>query len=444
MDDLFKKFLEFEKNYCLFEMKTNDFNIWTFLRVEIYRLLKMDIDNNPYNPVYNRQVLKNNFSQECYELICRNSASKDVLLFTPKHRLLNTLSHTICPHEEILKEAGINYYRLDLSYFCNNVNDEFEFCFKSSEKGFSCFEYNSTIQHLLDLIINNFNIQKTDEFILRYKKLIEYVYEMSKNYYGFKQFLLVTKPKTIALSSAYSIPAMFLITAAHKLNIKAIEFQHGLIDNVHIAYNSLCSNINQMVYPDCLFTYGEFDQAIPNHIIKKVIVLGNWYLDVCKLTYKCEKKKRVTIIDDIDTPECLCFFALQAAKALDGYEIIYRVHPESNLSIKKIKRLEKMNIRLSYKNDDLYELLSSSLWVVGVRSTALFEALCFNCNVRVLITEENDNCTGEAFKYLKKCNSVEIIKEIIGNSLDNDNCIHNIFYGDFNADNLVEGLRLFS
>lgn len=442
MNNLLDKFLEFEKKEQLFKYNQNGHSIWPFLRLEVYRFLTMDKNGDAYLPVYKRQVLNNSFSNENYNTLCKLSSNKDVLLFTSKHRLLPSFSGLICPHEEMLKTTGLNYYRINLLFDENKAHDAHDLCFKSSDNDKFFDLINDKIaSKILNLIIEEFDIDRLDNFVIRYNSMVQYICDLSKQYYGLKQFLSETKPKIIALSSAYSIPGIFITLAAHELDIKVVEFQHGLIDCSHIAYNSLCADINKNYYPDCLFTYGVFDCCFPRHIIPKVIAIGNYYLEMCKKRYYKSKSNIILIVDDIDNPELIFKLAyrLYKAKINDKFEVIYRLHPESPLPKNKINDLEKINIRISYNDENIYELLSKSKWVVGIRSTVLIEALYFECNSRTL---ENENVNNIAFKLLKKVNCSQLINEVNQNINIDETNISNLFYTKFNSSSLLEQLEM--
>ncbi|MBL4625702.1 MAG: hypothetical protein JKY42_11265, partial [Flavobacteriales bacterium] len=90
----------------------------------------------------------------------------------------------------------------------------------------------------------------------------------------------------------YGIKAMFItnaytnmgyVLACKKNNCKVVEFQHGIVNSTHYAYN-VYKDFGRMLYPDYLLVFGNKERDIftkENYLIKseKVISVGNFYID---------------------------------------------------------------------------------------------------------------------------------------------------------------------
>ncbi len=96
------------------------------------------------------------------------------------------------------------------------------------------------------------------------------------------------RPKALILAPSYTnFP---YIDAFKSKGLIVIELQHGLINNKHLAYN-FNIEIENNLFPDYLFTYGEFEKSIfnsKNSFINKqnVIPTGHFYINFIKNNYK--------------------------------------------------------------------------------------------------------------------------------------------------------------
>ena len=114
-----------------------------------------------------------------------------------------------------------------------------------------------------------------------------YICRILRLYYWRKRFyknlLSRLNPKVVLLQVAYTNHA--LIAAAKELNIKTIEFQHGIVDRHHPGYSWLAQAINykmQMPIPDLIFLYGDYwkDELSVNGFWKKELrSIGSLRLD---------------------------------------------------------------------------------------------------------------------------------------------------------------------
>jgi hypothetical protein len=122
------------------------------------------------------------------------------------------------------------------------------------------------------------NIQKYYDFKLDYRSIIkiflQYIQVFNKR---FKK----SKPKVIFVNCYYNIMHQALIFSAHLNNIKVIEFQHGIINDNHYAYN-IFKFIGRETFSDYIFVFGDYvrDLISPNFIDKKSIhSIGNYYIE---------------------------------------------------------------------------------------------------------------------------------------------------------------------
>ncbi len=96
-----------------------------------------------------------------------------------------------------------------------------------------------------------------------------------------KSFIKKCSLKMVFLTAPYN--AMGYVYACHELEVKVVEFQHGIINRAHYAYN-VPLEINQMCYPDYLLSFGSNVNEIfanNNHYIKEdnILAVGSFYID---------------------------------------------------------------------------------------------------------------------------------------------------------------------
>ena len=131
-------------------------------------------------------------------------------------------------------------------------------------------------------------------------KEINYDYKLDIDYFSITKlffsyvFILkllnrIYKPKKIFLSQYYSLFHQAVIYAFNVSGVNTIEFQHGIINDQHIAYN-VFKKFNDDFFPKYLLVFGDYVKSIfteGNYFIKKdnVISIGNMYLDYINFNY---------------------------------------------------------------------------------------------------------------------------------------------------------------
>ena len=125
-------------------------------------------------------------------------------------------------------------------------------------------------EELLIELLNSLNCR------LDYQNLLK---RFKAQYLVSRFFFKTYKPKAIFLTTQYT--NMPRILAAKELEIKVVEFQHGLISEKHNAYHiGKHKNIN--FYPDYLLSFGEVEKDIlskNNYLTSdKVLPIGSFYL----------------------------------------------------------------------------------------------------------------------------------------------------------------------
>lgn len=88
---------------------------------------------------------------------------------------------------------------------------------------------------------------------INYRKIISIL----KSYRLLYALLLrYNRPKAIFMTDYYNLSHMAIVREAKKLGIPVVEFQHGIINKAHPAYNTNLKKFSPMFFPDYVFTFG--------------------------------------------------------------------------------------------------------------------------------------------------------------------------------------------
>ena len=121
------------------------------------------------------------------------------------------------------------------------------------------------------------------------------------------------------------------------------------------------------------------------------------------------KEYVITIVSQGTIGEKLFVFAKKLANTLKRYTIYYKLHPGEFIYWKnKIKDIEiPFNLKIVFDEENILSLFSKSVYVVGVYSTSVYEALYFECRILIL------NLPGYKYlEYLIKNNYANLIENV--------------------------------
>ena len=251
------------------------------------------------------------------------------------------------------------------------------------------------------------------------------------NFQYFDKLLAKNSTKLIFIVVSYSY--MELISAAKKRNIETVEIQHGVITPYSVAYNFPGYSSGIEYFPDSMLMFGDFwRNGVDFPISKDSLIIGGFpFLDDQLEKYSQYKKRPNTIlfVSQGTIGKKLFAIALEVAKKMPEYTIIFKLHP-GELGIWKQNYLESSTATLpdnlqvvDKKEISLYSLFAICDKVVGVYSTALYEALTFG-NKCILMNlpgvEYMDKLIGEKNVYLAN-GSDDIVNFVQSNGPIEDN-----------------------
>lgn len=209
----------------------------------------------------------------------------------------------------------------------------------------------------------------------------------------YKRLLDRVDPKVAVVVVSYGKETF--IEACKRKDIPVVELQHGVIYDSHFGY-SYPDGKTKAMFPDYFLTFGEFwnenvQFPIPDD---HVIPVGYPYLE-----------NRIDVYDDIESSEQLLFisqgaigrelsqFALSVHenKRIE-HEVVYKLHPgEYERWEQEYPWLAESDMRVIDKDEPpLYQLFAASSAQVGVGSTAVYEALCFDLETFVFDINGSD------------------------------------------------------
>ncbi len=420
MDQEFKQlalfFNKVEDENNLFQDKVNGIEIWKYIRREVFRIIlskKYDIFHESkakkeYRKKNNITADYNNILQDLLVKYRKRNIflqQKDILFFTMDRRLWVD-GRYLCPYTDlILDQLKISYTIIqmlgdenmalksktrNLRYLDQDMITE---KYASLEERVKRSEANSFIQRMEACLQINFDndekkeIGKNIEEAIRYRRIY-------KEY--FNDILSKLKPKVVCVIPSTRYIVMHLIETAKERGIPVVEMQHGAINDIAIQHNFLRKQ-EVSTYADYIFEFGQniikgVRYPIANN---KVIPIGYSYLEYVGAKTKENVKKNnniKTILILSSRQDKLQELAIKLSTDLDpkAYRIVFKLHPhEYKIWKERFPLLRRSRVKvISNDKYSLYYCLAKSDIVLGINSTALYEAVMFD--VAILIYKDSD------------------------------------------------------
>jgi len=404
---------------------------WTLIRSTLYRSLK----NSTFHPEYQSFTLTNRSFSLSLDPLAHSlnllsflsiSLLRRVFAQQPKHILTfstNTLNYPdnnqICnkllsPYSRMLANYPTIHFQF-LSYPTKSLVNDIP-----QTHSLSLLSFIATILSIPLLPLSYF-ISLIE--IFRIRRIINHttvreLAHQSSLYYLFLSFKLSLKICQYPFQSLFIYllcfifrPSAFIceegsypymspyIRSFKRLSVPTLEFQHGIIDNLHEAYNYsdsfLESSLHNSALPTCILTFGRFwHQFI--HSSSDLIPLGYLYREseIRRMLRSTDQSSLVPIVtifgNGIDLQGALSLYlALQSNHDLSRYIFYLRPHPcelqQLSNYLKKTKSCLLIDETLSP-----YEAFSRSEFIITTHSTCIFEASGFPCKVLVYPANQRD------------------------------------------------------
>lgn len=164
--------------------------------------------------------------------------------------------------------------------------------------------------------------------------------------------------------------------AAHQLGLKVFELQHGITYGETLLYSGYR---DPQVVPDKFLTYGENNPKDVYGIDEKNMVNIGWalwdYIDNLPQEVKFEEKDVLVVSDPIVTDAMLGVIK-NIAPLFPDITFHFRPHPQEILSTQHKAIINSLsNVKLQDNHINITEVLRGVKYVVGEKSTVLYEAL---------------------------------------------------------------------
>ncbi len=368
-----EKFLEFETKHGLFELKEDDLHLWDIIRPHVY----VDFifrDRRPTtqskSALFGRAVKRLRylflfpFKKAKPNLFCIHSRDR---LPTGQYydKNANDFLQRVAKESHIIETCegpGMRYlYPISLLNPASFLNQLHYALYRQRDYRELAGKIN------LELGIN-WDSRKINRMISYFRSELLF----------FDRLLRWKKPERVFSTNHYP-KALFY--AAHKNGVKAIEFQHGIIDRGHIAYNYPAGiGPNGPVYcPDILLTLSNFWGKDINYPVRQVIPVGN--------TVFSNIESSVRSIDPVHTT--VAFFsseifgvllqgvAMDYAKTNPTHLVFFKLHPDEFGRVKEYQQLFNSfaNIRVISNEQSAEKMIAACNAVVVIQSTLVYSAL---------------------------------------------------------------------
>lgn len=436
LEEIRNRFIDIENNHDVYSLSCNGVYFWKLIRFDLFNYI---VKSNGVFEVAHPLSAK----QKLYKLarLLRYSAAN--LLNKGKIRECKTL---ILTHgrKTLFNEKYQDIYLLDYIDKLNKSNEDFFIIDRPDHNGkhlgnnYDNYIYFERFGHLVREIFYPFFIAKInlnknkleidklkrdlkqnfdieiDLTKMIKKRIFRFLYE--KEY--FDKLLDKVKPDKIVIVVAYGKEE--LIAAAKERKILVTEVQHGIINDYHMGYY-FPQDINIPYFPEKLILFGEYWLKSTRYPKNTELKVGKFsFFNSSKNMISQNKKDRILFISQGTVGKVMSEIAVDFATQ-NNIECLYKLHPsEFNIWMEKYTQLyhshQSGKIKVIKDEIGINELFQNTKYIVGHNSTALFEALKFNCFVYILDLEGY-----QYMDYLIKNNYVKIIpsKFTLNDLLDN-------------------------
>jgi len=404
------KFLSIENKYKLLDQKIKGVYFWQISRVNIYLEIKNKILNG--NNLIEKNILKKRLKHLPRRLFINSillnpffTKKKNEIIIFSSGRLYNDGNKTIDIYTDYLCEdldkEGISYTKYETNYLNDHILSKrqrnkhidfivlfsklirFLYSTKLNDKEYSLIEsIRKDINENFGIEINILSIIKSD------------IKSFKSQYHLYKLLFKLEKPKEIFIVNSSDKP--YIIAAAKDQKIIINELQHGLISDCDIINNFPYIKPNSLEYfPTRFFMWNNIDMCYASLPLSKdnIIPFRNKHIDkwLQKTTNINKEKNTILVISQPFESLNILEYIENNISQLKEYKFIYKIHPAENKDIIK-QMIEKMiikytNIYIIEDEEPIYSLLKKAEYVLGVYSSALFEAPLFKCKIILLNLE---------------------------------------------------------
>lgn len=407
--EIAEKIIEIEKELNLFEWEINTVRIWEIIRYKVYlstvnscflsKPNKAKSFTSKIVSVFKKiqaKISKIHFALK-HHPFCDDNGS-EVLVFESSRKLIYGKEY-IDPYtkftcdELISNGVKITKYQSSYTYDKLSVPDavtkhlELMYMLAGFKSIFVRVNINPNDKEVIKKLQNVFKSKLACH--INFKKLIEgEIKSFVTKKKLFVQLLTRKKPGIIFIVNFCDKPA--LISGAKELGIEVADIQHGLISSDDLIYHyPHCKKGSLKYFPDKFLIWSELWRNICELplINENIVVYGNRYLENKSQMYKSISKQTdmVLIISQPGLTKMILTETINNIERLSGKTVYFKFHPNEYYIGDKYPECDILkqehHVKFIERDVDLYEYMAKAPMVIGVSSTALYEALYFNCKV---------------------------------------------------------------
>jgi len=404
-DKLLDKVYQFEKDNNLLNYEIDNIKIWQYLRATIFSEIYAQIAKNKqttlsfgssikqqtkakdifkvlvnsilFNPLFSFKIFKG--VDDIFMLSSRkylhNGNYEDIYLYDIYNKSKNKLML------DNGNDINIFYKRIDWIIFAKLFLQKTFYRTNLNKKD---LEYIIELENKLKKVLG-FKVELKERFT-KYLGVYKSLYLLNKVL--FKLY----RPKRCYLTASYGKAPT--IKVAKDLGIEVIEVQHGILGKMHYGYYFPFDK-NLDYFPSKFLVFGQYFKNL-NYLplsVDDIDIHHYSFLKAKKLEFNNEiQKNNLLIVSDafVNGTSYLDFLVknIDFIKTFD--KVYYKLHPQETKvgfydKIPQMQRLVQLgNFELIQPEKHIYKYLSLSKHVITVRSTVIYEALEFACNVHVV------------------------------------------------------------
>lgn len=206
----------------------------------------------------------------------------------------------------------------------------------------------------------------------------------------YRWILRLMRPRRIVLFCHYGKGA--IIDAARRRNIATIEIQHGTIGPYHLGYSFPAWKRGHdpiPYFPDEFWSWGSYwtDKTVLPLPDDKIVARGfphfRRQVPLSSPVRLPREARTILVLSQTVITEPLVYAISQIAKRHPDYHFIFKCHPSEDPRLAKGTLERYRNVKV-VSRADLYSTMRRSHYVVGVFSTALYEAIALGCKPLLL------------------------------------------------------------
>lgn len=406
LKELVNYFLNLEKEEGLLDFEINGVKIWQYLRFRIFMMIATK--SGLYQEGHSKNISFKYLVKRAPSLLFYSLFSNPLLGFYRRKNLFFNAGRIVDVDGEkvdiytkyfIEKEGIVDYEIIEemvefrhLRFILKNrKHQDAQQIVAFLYSTFSNFQLNKDQREKIQTIQNR--IKNDLGLVLNTEKLFRNSYLTFKSdEHFYSKLIRKRKPEKIFIICSYGYK-MALVAAARKLKVETIELQHGTVTPYHIGY-VYPDGAQPCYFPDKFYAFGNFWKNTSKLPLKDeaIVVKGFPYFSFIKEKYAniLPKRNQLLIISQGNIGYHLSSLFAESIALFSDYQIIYKLHPGEYSRWKaeypqllEISQLANVEV-IDHNNVNLYHYFAESNFVIGVFSTAIYEAIGFGCNVYLL------------------------------------------------------------